>query len=76
MGETWLGVAIGGAALAVALAVSIALHWLERRRARLLKNLVHDDGWHAPFGRRVAREAVSVDRQRSARDGASVIRRN
>lgn len=33
MGDTWLGLVIGGSALAVALTMAISLYWLERRRA-------------------------------------------
>ncbi|OXH90762.1 hypothetical protein CA831_09150 [Burkholderia multivorans] len=45
MGETWMGLAIGGSALTVALTVAIALHWLERRRARRLRDFDHHDCW-------------------------------
>ena len=55
MGETWMGLAIGGSALAVALTMAIALHWLERRRARLLRNFDHRDCWFIAYGKRIAR---------------------
>lgn len=55
MGETWMGLAIGGSALAVALTMAIALHWLERRRARLLRNFDPLDCWLVAYGKRLAR---------------------
>ncbi|KVH61394.1 hypothetical protein [Burkholderia cepacia] len=45
MSDTWMGLAIGGAALVVALTMAISLFWLERRRARLLRNFDHRDCW-------------------------------
>lgn len=55
MGDTWMGLAIGGSALAVALTMAIALHWLEWRRARLLRNFDHRDCWFVAYGKRFAR---------------------
>ncbi|RQS21868.1 hypothetical protein [Burkholderia sp. Bp8998] len=58
MGDTWMGLAIGGSALAIALTMAIALHWLERRRARLLRNFDHRDCWLVAYGKRLARGPV------------------
>ncbi|AJY13858.1 hypothetical protein K6W16_02635 [Burkholderia dolosa] len=55
MGDTWMGLAIGGAALAVALAMAIALYRLERRRARLLREFDHRDCWLVAYGKSIAR---------------------
>ncbi|MBR8033918.1 hypothetical protein [Burkholderia vietnamiensis] len=65
MGDTWTGLVIGGSALAVALTMAIALHWLERCRARLLRNFDHRDCWVVAYGRRLARRPV-----RRTRSGA------
>jgi hypothetical protein len=65
MGDTWMGLVIGGSALAVALTMAIALHWLERRRARLLRNFDHRDCWVVAYGRRLVRRPV-----RRTRSGA------
>ncbi|AOI93354.1 hypothetical protein WS58_20105 [Burkholderia pseudomultivorans] len=67
MGEDWMGVAIGGAALAVALTMTIALHWLERRRARLLRNFDHRDCWLVAYGRCFARKPVARPARRTRR---------
>ena len=55
MGDTWMGLAIGGTALAVALTMAISLYWLERRRARLLRNFDHRDCSLVAYGRCFAR---------------------
>lgn len=31
MGDTWMGLAIGGTALAVALTMAVSLYWLDRK---------------------------------------------
>ncbi|AOJ22807.1 hypothetical protein WJ11_26060 [Burkholderia cenocepacia] len=68
MGDTWLGLVIGGSALAVALTMTISLYWLERRRARLLRNFDHRDCWLAAYGKCFARKpARSLRRMRGAR---------
>ena len=68
MGDTWLGLVIGGSALAVALTMAISLYWLERRRARLLRNVEHRDCWLAAYGKCFARKpARSLRRMRGAR---------
>ena len=54
MGDTWMGLAIGGTALAVALTMAISLYWLERRRARLLR-FDHRDCSLVAYGRCFAR---------------------
>ncbi|MGU7775319.1 hypothetical protein ACV229_34770 [Burkholderia sp. MR1-5-21] len=63
MGDTWMGLAIGGSALGVALTMTIVLHWLERRRARLLRDFDHRDCWLAAYGKRAASGAVRRDRR-------------
>ncbi|KUY77859.1 hypothetical protein [Burkholderia cepacia] len=55
MSDTWMGLAIGGAALVVALTMAISLFWLERRRARLLRNFDHRDCWLVAYGTYFAR---------------------
>ncbi|CAN0623545.1 protein of unknown function [Burkholderia multivorans] len=50
MGESWMGFAIGGFALAIALPMAVVHHWREWRRARLLRHLDHLDWWYAPRG--------------------------
>ncbi|MGU7781465.1 hypothetical protein [Burkholderia sp. PU8-34] len=70
MGETWMGFAIGGSALTVALTMTIVLHWLERRRARLLRDFDHRDCWLAAYGKRAACGAVRRDRR--ARGGRAM----
>ena len=68
MSDTWMGLAIGGAALAVALAMAISLFWLERRRARLLRNFDHRDCWLVAYGKCFARRPErSLRRMRRAR---------
>ncbi|KVW03688.1 hypothetical protein WK91_36550 [Burkholderia cepacia] len=68
MSDTWMGLAIGGAALAVALTMAISLFWLERRRARLLRNFDHRDCWLVAYGTCFARvRARSARRMRGAR---------
>ncbi|AZQ52290.1 hypothetical protein [Burkholderia cenocepacia] len=68
MGDTWMGLVIGGSALAVALTMAISLYWLERRRARLLRNFDHRDCGFVAYGRCFARRpARSRRRMRSAR---------
>ncbi|NTX32806.1 hypothetical protein HT746_37865 [Burkholderia pyrrocinia] len=68
MGETWMGLAIGGSALAVALTMAISLYWLERRRARLLRNFDHRDCWLVAYGKCFARRpAKPARRMRGAR---------
>ncbi|MBR7989034.1 hypothetical protein KDX04_24750 [Burkholderia cenocepacia] len=68
MGDTWLGLVIGGSALAVALTMAISLYWLERRRARLLRNFDHRDCWRAAYGKCFARKpARPLRRMRGAR---------
>ncbi|KVZ06468.1 hypothetical protein [Burkholderia stagnalis] len=54
MGDTRMGFVIGGAALAVALTMMVVLYWLERRRARLLREFDHRDCWRAAYGGRPA----------------------
>ncbi|NLA19879.1 hypothetical protein GPU89_27560 [Burkholderia cepacia] len=67
MSDTWMGLAIGGAALAVALAMAISLFWLERRRA-LLRNFDHRDCWLVAYGKCFARvRARPARRMRGAR---------
>lgn len=63
MVETWMGVAIGGSALAVALTTRIAHYWLEWRRSRLLRNLDHHDWWYGACGTRMARRPARIDRR-------------
>ncbi|SDQ89828.1 hypothetical protein SAMN05443026_2089 [Burkholderia orbicola] len=60
MGDTWLGLVIGGSALAVALTMTISLYWLERRRARLLRNFDHRDCWLAAYGKCFRAQAGEV----------------
>ncbi|MBY4804048.1 hypothetical protein [Burkholderia cepacia] len=68
MSDTWMGLAIGCAALAVALAMAISLFWLERRRARLLRNFDHRDCWLVGYGKCFARvRARPARRMRGAR---------
>ena len=67
MGETWMGLAIGGSALTVALTVAIALHWLERRRARRLRDFDHHDCWLVAYGKCIVRRPATRARKRSAR---------
>ncbi|KVH28496.1 hypothetical protein WT01_10075 [Burkholderia cepacia] len=68
MSETWMGLAIGGSALAVALTMAISLFWLERRRARLLRNFDHRDCWLVAYGKRFAGvRARPARRMRGAR---------
>ncbi|KWH51307.1 hypothetical protein CFB52_014375 [Burkholderia sp. AU18528] len=55
MGDTWMGLVIGGTALAVALTMAISLYRLERRRARLLRNFDHRDCGLAAYGKCFAR---------------------
>ncbi|WP_431820493.1 hypothetical protein [Burkholderia sp. F1] len=55
MGDTSMGLAIGGAALAVALTATIVHYWLERRRARLLRDFDHRDCWRAAYGKAALR---------------------
>ncbi|CAN0624426.1 protein of unknown function [Burkholderia multivorans] len=52
MSETWVGLVIGGAALAVALPMAIAHYCRELRRARALRNLNQHDCWYAPYPRK------------------------
>ncbi|WFN17997.1 hypothetical protein [Burkholderia contaminans] len=59
MGDTWMGLAIGGTALAVALTMAVSLCWLERRRARLLRNFDHRDCWLVAYGKCFARVRAS-----------------
>ena len=54
MGDTWMGLAIGGTALAVALTMAISLYWLERRRARAA-GFDHRDCSLVAYGRCFAR---------------------
>jgi len=63
MSDTWMGLAIGCAALAVALTVAVSLYWLERRRARLLRNFDHRDGGLVAYGRCFARRPVRQARR-------------
>nr|WP_254213995.1 hypothetical protein [Burkholderia multivorans] len=71
MGETWMGLAIGGSALTVALTVAIALHWLERRRARRLRDFDHHDCWLVAYGKCIVRRpATRAARARTGRDRA------
>ncbi|MBN6730098.1 hypothetical protein [Burkholderia multivorans] len=72
MGETWMGLAIGGSALTVALAVAIALHWLERRRARRLRDFDHHDCWLVAYGKCIVRRPVT--RARRGRAPAAIAR--
>ncbi|KVU78173.1 hypothetical protein WK73_00910 [Burkholderia ubonensis] len=51
MGDTSMGLVIGGAVLAVALTAAIVHYWLERRRARLLRDFDHRDCWRAAYGK-------------------------
>ncbi|HGL6715727.1 hypothetical protein NTJ56_15830 [Burkholderia contaminans] len=68
MGDTWMGLAIGGTALAVALTMAASLYWLERRRARLLRNFDHRDCWLVAYGKCFARvRARPARRLRGAR---------
>ncbi|MBN3793108.1 hypothetical protein [Burkholderia sp. Ac-20353] len=67
MADTWMGLAIGGSALAVALTMTIVLHWLERRRARLLRNFDHHDCWLAAYGKRIARAPARPERRTRGR---------
>ncbi|MBN3820821.1 hypothetical protein G3N57_31630 [Paraburkholderia sp. Se-20369] len=67
MGDTWMGLAIGGSALAVALTMMIVLYWLERRRARLLREFDHRDCWRAAYGRRAGCGAASRERRAGGR---------
>ncbi|MGZ2746069.1 hypothetical protein [Burkholderia stagnalis] len=69
MGDTWMGFVIGGSALAVALTMMIVLYWLERRRARLLREFDHRDCWRAAYGRHPACDAAR--RARRARGKAA-----
>ncbi|SIT43445.1 conserved exported hypothetical protein [Paraburkholderia ribeironis] len=66
MSETWLGLAIGGAALAVALPMAIAHYCREWHRARLLRNLHHLDWWYAPYPRKGRRRSSRVARRGGA----------
>ena len=63
MGDTWMGLVIGGTALAVGLTMAIVLHWLERRRARLLRNFDHRDCWFAAYGKGFARRPARLARR-------------
>ncbi|MCA8313951.1 hypothetical protein LGN43_06625 [Burkholderia multivorans] len=72
MGETWMGLAIGGSALTVALTVAIALHWLERRRARRLRDFDHHDCWLVAYGKSIVRRPAT--RARRVRAPASIAR--
>ncbi|MBU9519826.1 hypothetical protein KTE45_15235 [Burkholderia multivorans] len=63
MGETWMGLAIGGSALTVALTVAIALHWLERRRARRLRDFDHHDCWLVAYGKSIVRRPTTCARR-------------
>ncbi|ALX10794.1 hypothetical protein P350_04175 [Burkholderia cepacia JBK9] len=68
MGDTWMGLVIGGSALAVALTMAISLYWLERRRARLLRNFDHRDCWLVAYGKCFARRPTKpARRMRGAR---------
>ncbi|HHL4083104.1 hypothetical protein [Burkholderia sola] len=68
MGDTWIGLVIGGSALAIALTMAISLYWLERRRARLLRNFDHRDCRFGACGKCFARRpARSLRRMRRAR---------
>ena len=68
MSDTWMGLAIGCAALAVALTMAISLFWLERRRARLLRNFDHRDCRFVAYGKCFARRPErSLRRMRRAR---------
>lgn len=52
MNETWIGVALGGSVLLIAL-LSVVQHYRrERLRAELLKNLDHDSWCHFSRARR------------------------
>lgn len=62
MGETWLGIAIGMSALAVALTMRIAHYWLEWRRSQRLRHLDHRDCWSVAYGTRIAHRAIRVGR--------------
>ncbi|WP_261507524.1 hypothetical protein [Burkholderia multivorans] len=66
MGETWMGLAIGGSALTVALTVAIALHWLERRRARRLRDFDHHDCWLVAYGKCIVRRPATRGRAPAA----------
>ena len=68
MGDTWMGFVIGGSALAVALTMTIVLYWLERRRARLLREFDHRDCWRASYG---GHPACGARRARRARGRAA-----
>ncbi|HDR9469045.1 hypothetical protein BMD20_22740 [Burkholderia multivorans] len=72
MGETWMGLAIGGSALTVALTVAIALHWLERRRARRLRDFDHHDCWLVAYGKCIVRRPAT--RARRGRAPAAIAR--
>jgi hypothetical protein len=68
MGDTWMGLAIGGTALAVALTMAVSLCWLERRRARQLPKFDQSDCWLVAYGKCLARErARPARRLRGAR---------
>ncbi len=52
MDQTWLGTAAGAIVLVIAV-VGVMAHYLrERRRADLLRNLDHHDGWQQTRARR------------------------
>ena len=51
MSETWTGLIIGGSALSIATLMVLGHYRRERRRARMLRNLSHDEWWHQTLGR-------------------------
>ncbi|WP_346778642.1 hypothetical protein [Burkholderia sp. Ac-20353] len=55
MSETWIGLAIGGAALAIALPMAIAHYCREWHRARVLRNHNRHDCWYTPYRRKAGR---------------------
>lgn len=46
MSETWMGLIIGGSALSIAVLMVIGHYRRERRRARLLRHLDHQEWWY------------------------------
>jgi hypothetical protein len=46
MSETWLGLAISGVAMLIAMPLVASHYYRERRRAQLLRKLDHGDSWY------------------------------
>ena len=46
MSETWLGLAISGVAMLIAMPLVASHYRRERRRAQLLQKLDHGDSWY------------------------------